>query len=193
HAYKTLETDFGLPTQFFAGLGCIAEKKIYFVRSVVAWIDLNKLLPIQFDIPESFIEKLPDRVRFARSDDEVVGLRLLKHHPDRLHIVAGIAPVALRVEISEIQFVLKSKFDPRYRFRDFPAHKSFAAARRFMVEENAIARKQPVSLTVIHGHPMRVEFSCSIRTARLERRLFVLRTLGISKHLAAGCLVVLGF
>ena len=61
-----------------------------------------------------------------------------------------------------------------------------------MVEQDAIAREQAIALAIIHRHPMSVQLSCSIRTARLERRVLVLRAFRITVHLAAGGLVELG-
>ena len=42
-----------------------------------------------------------DRMAHAGGDDVVVRLVLLEHQPHRAHVVAGEAPVALRVEIAE--------------------------------------------------------------------------------------------
>jgi hypothetical protein len=44
-------------------------------------------------------------------NDEVFGLGLLQHQPLRPHIVTGVPPVTTRIEISEVQALLKSDMD----------------------------------------------------------------------------------
>ena len=51
-------------------------------------------------------DELPDRVLLPGGDDEVLGLVLLQHQPLHLDIVLGVAPVAQRVEVAEVEAVL---------------------------------------------------------------------------------------
>ena len=57
------------------------------------------------DLAERQAHELLDAVCLAGGDDVVVGLVLLQHQPHRLHVVAGIAPVALGVEVAEHDLV----------------------------------------------------------------------------------------
>ena len=50
---------------------------------------------------ERDVEQLADGVRLARGDHVVARLGLLEHQPHRLDVVAGVAPVARRVEVAE--------------------------------------------------------------------------------------------
>ncbi len=78
----------------------------------------------------------------------------------------------------------------RDRARDFARHERFSAPRRFVVEQNAAARVQPVALAVIHRDPMRENFRATVGRARIERRGFLLRNfLHHPEHLARRRLV----
>ena len=53
-----------------------------------------------------------------------------------------------------------------------------AAARRLVVEQDAVAGVQPVRLAVLDGHPVREDLRDRVRAARVERRRLRLRRLG---------------
>ncbi len=65
----------------------------------------------------------------------------------------------------------------RHRPRDLARHECLAPPRRLVVEENAVARVQPVALAVVQRHPVRVHLGAPIRAARVERRRLLLRHL----------------
>src|SRR5438552_17743183 len=100
-----------------AGFGGVTQKNNDFSRSVVAGIDLHKLLPVEIDVAESFVEKVPDRMGLAGRDNVIVRLFLLEHQPDRFHIIGGVAPIAFRIQITEEELFLKSQLDSGYGFR----------------------------------------------------------------------------
>ena len=63
-------------------------------------------------MPTSSAAKLTNsrtRVLLAGGDHEVFGLVLLQHQPLHLDIVARVAPVALCVEVAEIEAVLQAQ------------------------------------------------------------------------------------
>ena len=62
---------------------------------------------------ERDVDELAHRVLLARRDHVVLGLALLEHQPHRLDVVAGEAPVALRVEVAEAQLVGEAELDAR--------------------------------------------------------------------------------
>ena len=87
---------------------------------------------------------------------------------------------------------LQHRLDVRHGPGDFAGHECFAAPRTFVVEEDAVARSQPVALAVIHRRPIREHFGHAVGTARPERRRFCLRhLLNFAEHFAARCLVKL--
>ena len=51
------------------------------------------------------------RVRLAGREHVVVGLVLLQHQPHALDVVARMAPVALRVEVAEVEPLLQAELD----------------------------------------------------------------------------------
>src|SRR6266404_7263828 len=60
-----------------------------------------------------------------------------------------------------------------------------------MIEQDSIAGKQAMSLSIVHRHPMSIELRRSIRTAGIERSCFVLRWRRRPEHLAARSVVKL--
>ena len=59
-----------------------------------------------------------------------------------------------------------------------------------MVEQDAAAAKDAVGLTVVDGNPVRVQLGNAVGTARIERRVLLLRHgLHLAEHLRRGCLV----
>ena len=52
------------------------------------------------------VDELPHRMLLAGRDHEVLGLVLLQHAPLHLDVIACMAPIAQRVEISEVELVL---------------------------------------------------------------------------------------
>ena len=97
------------------------------------------------DLGEGPLDELLDGVRLARGDDVVVGLVLLQHQPHRPHVVAGVAPVALRVEVAEHQLVLQAELDAGHGVGDLAGDELDAAARALVVEQDAGAGEQAVA------------------------------------------------
>ena len=66
---------------------------------------------------------------FARGKHVIVGFGLLQHEPHAFDIVARVAPVALGVEIAEIEPLLQAERDGGDRAGDLARDESFAADR----------------------------------------------------------------
>lgn len=187
---KFLESDFRLPAKLFLGFGRITDEEIDFGRALVTGVVFDVFLPIEPDMPEGHFDEFFDRVRLVGSQNEVIGLVGLQHAPHAFDIFGSVAPVALGVHVAEIQFLLQVEFDRGHRAGDFAGDEGFAAARAFVVEENAVAGKEAVTLAVIHGGPVAEHFGATIGTARPERRGLGLRhLLDLAIHLAARGLV----
>ena len=59
-----------------------------------------------------------------------------------------------------------------------------------MIEQDAVARVETVAFALVHGGPIRENFRDAVRTARPERRPFILRYgLRFPEHLAARSLI----
>jgi hypothetical protein len=130
----------------------------------------------------------------AGGDDEVFGHFLLQHQPLHLHIVAGMAPVAQRAHVAQVQAILQAQRNARHRAGDLAGDKGFAAQRAFMVEQDAVAGIHAVGLAVVHRDPVGVHLGHCIRAARVEGRGFLLRGfLHQAVQLAGAGLVEAGF
>ena len=66
------------------------------------------------------------------------------------HVVAGVAPVALRVEVAQVEVVLQAQGDARHGAGDLARHEGLAADRALVVEEDAVGGVQAVGLAVVH-------------------------------------------
>ena len=89
-----------------------------------------------------------------------------------------------------MQFVLQARLDTCQRARDLARHEGLTAHRGFVIEENAIGGVHVVRLSVVNGDPVRVNFSRTVRRARVKRCGFLLRYfLHLTEHLRGRCLV----
>ena len=117
-----MERDARFPPQLSPGFAGIAKQRVNLGRPKVARVKRHnalaasadpfllppKALPFQrnADSCRCRIHELTDRVLFAGSDYVVLWLGLLQHEPLRFHVVSGMTPIALGIEISQIQTVL---------------------------------------------------------------------------------------
>ena len=156
------------------GLAGIAEQLLDFAGTVVAlvhpdddfrrWLSLLPTslhafaFPVDFDadVGEGFFDELADGVHFAGGDDIVVRLVLLQHHPHHVHIVGRIAPVALGIDIAHVQAFLQAARNARHGHGDLARDEGFAAARGFVVEQDAVAGVQAVGFAVVLDDPVAV-------------------------------------
>src|SRR6266496_2640363 len=108
HLDQALEGDLRLPAEHAQRLARIAVEVIDLGRPEVPRVDLDVLLPVEIQRAERDVQALADAVGFSGRDDVVVGLVMLEHHPHRLDIVAREAPVALGVQVAEVQLLLEA-------------------------------------------------------------------------------------
>ncbi len=105
----------------------------------------------------------------AGGDDVIVGTLLLEHEPHRLDIIPGKAPVALGLEIPEVELLLETEFDPGRRPGDLPGDKGLSAAGGFVVEEDPVAGENPVGVPVIADDIVGVNLGSGVGALRLKR------------------------
>src|SRR5882724_6755281 len=111
---------------------------------------------------------------------------MLKDSPHPFHVLRCISPISFCIESTEEQFLLQPVFDRSDCTRDFARDEGFAAARTFVIKQNAIARAEPIALAAVYRRPIGERLRHSIWAARPERGLLGLRyLLRIAKHLAA--------
>ena len=147
-------------------------------------------LPIEPYVPEGDFDEFFDRMRFVGGQNEIIGLVGLQHTPHALDVFRGVTPVALGVQVAEIQFLLQAEFDRGHGTGNFAGDEGFATARTFVVEENPVAGEEAVTLAVIHRGPVAEHFGATVRTARPEgSRLGLRDLLHLAIHFTARGLV----
>ncbi len=99
----------------------------------------------------------------------------MQDEPHALHIILGVAPIATARQIAKIEFLLLSLLDAGCGERNLTGHKGLATTLTLMIEQNAVAGKHVVSITVFFHNPVAVLLGHGIRTVGVERRVLVLR------------------
>jgi hypothetical protein len=74
-----------------------------------------------------------------------------RFHPDRLYVLGCVTPVALGLEVAEIELVLEPELDTGDRLGDFAAYKRLSTARRLVTEKEPIDGEHSVGFAVIVG------------------------------------------
>ena len=98
-------------------------------------------------------------------------------------IVFGMSPVALCIQIAELDRFLQAERDSGSCIGDFARDKFLAAALGFMIEEYAAAGKKSETLAVILCDPVTVQLGDTVRAARIERcGLFLRDLLHLAEH-----------
>lgn len=199
--HQLRQRDLGRPAQLFARLGRVAEQGFDFGRAVVARIDLHDhvahldlgavagdrsddahfLVALAFEtqrdaqLGRGEFDELAHAVLHAGGNDEIFGLVLLQHQPLHFDVVTRMAPVAQRTHVAEIEAVLQAERDAGDGAGDLAGDEGFAADRRFVVEQHAVAGVHAVGLAVIDRDPVGVELGAGVGAARVEGRGFLLR------------------
>ena len=109
-----------------------------------------------------------DRYGAACGNDIIVGSVLLQHQPHGAHVIAGVAPVALGVDIAKPQFLPQAELDASHSVGNFSRHELDAPQGRFVIEEYAARRVKAEAFSIIHRHPVCVQFGGRVRRAGVE-------------------------
>ena len=105
---------------------------------------------VESGVRGGLVDELANGARLAGGDHVIVRLRLLQHQPHRLDVVAGIAPVALRVEIAQPQRRLQTGLMRATTAVILRVTKFSAAPRRLVIEQDAVAGVHAIALAVVH-------------------------------------------
>src|ERR1700722_441347 len=183
---------FRLPAEHPARLAGVADQLIDFGGAKIHRIDAHKGLSrlridaglldalaaphdAAADFGERDLDEFAYRAGLTGCQHEIVRYLRLQDLVHALDIVPGMAPVASRLEISQIERVFQTDLDPGDAAGNLAGDESFAADRAFMIEQDAVAGKHAVGLAVIHRDPVTVELGDAIGRAWIERRGFPLR------------------
>src|SRR6266404_2077992 len=196
-----------LPAELLPRLAGVADQLIDFGGAEIGRIDahdglagfpvdagfldtLAAPLDAAADLRERQFDEFAHRAGLACRQHEIVGSISLQYPVHALDIVPGMAPIASRPEISEIERVFQSRLDAGDAARDLARHESLAADRAFMIEQDAVGGEHAVGLAVVHRDPVAVELGDTVGRARIERRGFLLRDfLNQAVQLRSGCLI----
>jgi len=189
-ADKLLEFDFRLPADLALELGRVADEEFHLAWALVAGVVLDVLLPVEIEQAEALLAEGADSVRFSGGTDIVVCLLLLEHQPHDLDILFGVAPVALGIEVAEVEFVLEAHLDAGGGTGDLAGHEGLSAAGALVIEEDAVGSMQVVGLPVIHGQPVGEDLGAAVGGAWVEWSGLTLgHLMNLSKHFGGGGLV----
>src|SRR3989338_7543791 len=89
---------------------------------------------------------------FARSYHKIFWFGHLQHLPHSFNIFGGETPIALSIQISQINFFIKAGFDAGNSSSDFFCDKGGSATRRLEIEEYAVDGKNSIGLSVNSGN-----------------------------------------
>ena len=115
---------------------------------------------------------------------------MLQNQPHALHIIFGIPPVAARIQITQIQFVLETLYDTGGRQRNLTRHESLATAFALVIEQDSVHGKHAVALTIVFRYPETVLLGHAVGRTRIERRGLPLRHfLHLAEQFGRGSLI----
>src|SRR5262249_41649772 len=153
--YQRIETDPVSPAKLSMRLRCVADQNIDFSRPEIARIDLDQFLAARFidaglmpslapprnaaaDHSNGPLDELAYSMAVASRQHVIVWLWLLHDHPHALNVVAGMAPVAPRIEIANEELFLQPDLDCGDGAGKFSRNESLTTDRTFVVEQNSI-------------------------------------------------------
>ena len=209
-ADQFLEGGAELPPDLLLGLGGIAEEKFDLSGAEVLGIDFNQdailivgintnlvdgaglALPLDGSANngEGTLDELANGVGLSGGQDVVIGLLLLKHAPHTLNVVAGMAPITLGVDVSEVEALVNSLVDAGDGGGNLAGDEGTATAGTLVVKEDAVGNVHAVGLTVVDKDPEGVLLGNGVGRAGVEGGGLGLRDLlNLSVKLGGGGLV----
>src|ERR1035437_700528 len=137
HPHELTEAHLRLPAKHALRLRRIRDEQLDLGGTHELLVRLHELAPVEIGIRERFLAELLHGPFLTGADDVVVGLVLLQHAPHRVDVVAGEAPVAVRMQVAEPQFARAAELDARDSVGDFARHELEAAARALVIDRKS--------------------------------------------------------
>src|SRR5262249_11001815 len=172
--HQLRECSLRLPTELLPRLAGVADQEVDLGRAEIARIDpyhdlaalavdaglldaLAAPLDAAADLGKGEFHHLADRAGLAGGKHEVVRLLCLEDQVHAFDVVPGMPPVALGLEIAEIERIIQADLDAGDRAGDLAGHEGLAADRALVVEQDAVAGEHAVGFAIVHRHPVAVE------------------------------------
>src|ERR1035441_267377 len=183
-----------LPSQNPVLLGSVAQEQVDLSWPEIAAVDLHQQdaaggidahlvnsLALPFDLAAHLQEGqfyvLAHAMRFTRRQDVIVRRILLHNPPHAFHVVSRMAPVALGVQIPDIEPILHAQVNSGHRASYLPCDEGLAADGALVIEQNAVRGMHGVCLPVVYRNPVSIELGNAIGAARIKGRGFRLWSL----------------
>src|ERR1035437_9677201 len=162
----------------------IPDQQVDFRWAIEPLVGRDELTVIQTNSCESEFAELPDRVGFTRRHDIVIGVGLLQHQMHGANVIGSVAPVALGLQISDLEAFREAELDSGDCASDLARDKLKSSPRTLMVEHHPTAVKHAVGLAVVHCEVKASYLADPIRATRMERGGLSLRHFAnFAKHL----------
>ena len=118
---------------------------------------------------ERLLHHLTYGVRLPCGKDVVIRLVLLQHAPHALDVVLGVAPIALGIDVAQVQALVDALVYPSDGGGDLAGDEGAAATGTLVVEENAVCQVHTVRLAVVDQDPESVLLrDCADREIKRE-------------------------
>ena len=113
----------------------------------------------------------------------------MQHPPHAVGVFLGVAPVADGVKIAHPKFALLALEDIRHGQGDLARNECLTTTGRLVVEQLTVDREHVVGLAVVARDPVAVDLCNSVRAARIERGVLILRGRARAEHLTGARLI----
>src|SRR6267378_1592916 len=188
---EVLETRLRLPAEKSLRLGRVTTKVVPLGRPEVLVAHRHMLFPVRnAREAECFGHELSNGMRLASRAHEVIRLPVLKDTPHEVHVLRGVTPITLRIQVAERKGLRQPCVDAGDAVAHLAGKEYQSASFRFVIEQDSVGNEQIVGFPIVHASPVGVDLRHSVRTPRMERRLLVLRlAVDASEHFAGRGLV----
>src|SRR5438094_254555 len=129
-----------------------------FCWPLITWVVFDEFSPVNIDMGKGCFCEFSYGVCLTCGNDKIVAFLVLQNSPHCFDVLGRVAPISFRIQVSQKQFMLQSMFNGRDGARDLASDESFAPPGAFMIEQNAVARAEPVAFAVIDRRPIRKHF-----------------------------------
>ena len=164
------EVDFGFPAQHVLGFGGVTDEQVDFGGADELGVLAHVVTPVlDPHLGKGPLHQILDRMGLAGGHDVVAGFGLLQHQPHRLHVVTGVTPVTLGVQVAQHDLVLQAEFDAGRGVGHLAGHELQTTPGALMVEQDPRGGVQPVGLAVVDHDVVPEHLGTPVRGARVER------------------------